>query len=143
VKRIARARFVVVVLALSFVFAGAAYAYGIQRHTVSSYDHGCGYTVDPGCTGANDDDGDYNKRGFTKWTSAVDYLNTEIWYAVTNSFRTRGDCSNCMLTNPAWDTNPTFECRFKTWHVAYNNGVISLNGHWHWTQAATNTTGGC
>lgn len=134
---------VLLTLALSTV----AYAYGIQRHTVNAYDHGCGLVFsDPGCDDGSDP-GDYYRRGQTEKSSGSPayYINTEIWNAQTNSFKTRRDCLNCYSAFAGWDTNPTMECRFKTWHVALNvaGGGITLNGHWHYTEGATNTTGGC
>lgn len=139
---------VALTVVLTVVVAGAAYAYGIQRHTVGGFDHGCGYITDNGCTGSNNDAGDYNRTGFIKdnyCCISTYYMNLEIWRAATNPyFVSRSDCSNCTLVIDYYDTNPTYECRYKTWHVAINqNFDFLVNGHWHWTEAATNSTGAC
>lgn len=125
-----------VVLALS----GVAYAYGIQEHTVNGYEHGCSEYFDIGCAGATDKDGDYNKTGRTDAPDSA-YLNLEVWDAQYNTFKTRTHCSACSIANVNWDTNPRWECDFKTWHVAVDGSVTELNGHWHWTEAATSASG--
>ncbi len=131
----------VVMTACLLATAATAYAYGIQRHTVSSFFHGC--NADPGCYGSTNRAGDYNKEGITWQDSRVlkDYFYTGVWSAETGGLRVHLDCSNCWIIGTAYDTNPKWECDFKTWHVVVNNSVTILNGHWHWTEAATSSSG--
>jgi hypothetical protein len=143
-------RFVGLLLAalLTVVVSGVAYAYGIQKHTVNGYIHGCDTAPgwDPGCTGPNNEEGNYHRVGHTwKSSGTAYYINTEIWRAGTNVFKVRTDCLNCYYTIVEWDTNPVWECRFKTWHVADSvaGSPITLSGHWHYTEAATGPNGEC
>lgn len=131
---------VAVALLLTSV-AATAYAYGIQRHTVNTFYHGC--NADPGCYGSTNKAGDYNKEGVTWQESRVlkDYFYTGVWDAQYGSRKVDEQCFNCWYIDTAWDTNPRWECDFKTWHVVVENGVDVLNGHWHWTEAATSSSG--
>lgn len=130
---------VVLALALSGI-AVAAYAYGIQWHTVNSFHHGC--NADPGCYGSTNKAGDYNKEGQTWHGSRAiqQSINMQVWDAQFSSQKVNSSCSNCWYKDIAYDTNPRWECDFKTWHSVWNGSQV-LNGHFHWTEAATSSAG--
>lgn len=123
-----------------FIFSiGFASAYGTQNHSVNGVTHGCPF--DPGCTtgGAA---GDYNRNGYNlKYPYAnVDWSYVAIYNAETGSFKKSQSCSNCIRVDANWDTNPSLECDFKSYHRV-DDTSYPLNGHFHWTSYATSSTG--
>jgi hypothetical protein len=96
----------------------------------------------PGCNGSTNKAGDYNKEGQTWHGSRAiqQSMNTQVWDAQYSSQKVNKSCSNCWYIDIAHDTNPRWECDFKTWHSVWNGSQV-LNGHFHWTEAATSSSG--
>lgn len=45
---------------------------------------------------------------------------------------------DCIRQDRQYDTNPTWECKFATYHWVKNaGGAYVLDPHWHYTAAAT------
>lgn len=123
----------VALICIMFAFAATfstAYGYGIQNHTVNGIQHGCN---DSGCFGSTNYAGDYNKEGFNlfmgglmngSWVSVHDYAGNQYSFDL---------CSGCTYASAFYDSNPYWECAYKTLH-----GVDSpfLNYNDHYTESA-------
>lgn len=126
---------------LFLVVFGLAFAYGTQFHTVNGVYHGC-RGVDPGCTGSAA--GDYYRTGFTQGSNGATL--SKPWVSIIKisdgGQRSYGWCSSCNQVTAGWDTNPYYECDYRTLHVVPSDTGTKLNAHSHYTAAATGT-GGC
>lgn len=135
-----RARLLVFALIVFVVTFGVAYAYGTQAHTVNGVYHGC-HPSDYGCTGSAA--GDYYRTGFTAGWNGANL--SKPWVSIIKisdgGQRSYGWCSYCNTVSAGWDTNPYYECDYRTLHVVPSDTGSKLNSHSHYTAAATGTWG--
>jgi hypothetical protein len=119
---------------------GVAYALGVQSHTVNAVTHGCPF--DPGCTGPNNNAGDYNKRGYNRCADPfpacpgdhdMNFSRTRVRLISNDVLKATSSCNNCIRVDVQYDTNPTWECKFETDH--YSEGP-ALSLHDHFTESA-------
>ena len=120
---------VVITTVLLFCSFTTGFALGATSHTVNSINHGCD---DFGCTGGANQAGDYVKQGFN---SSSTYIG-DTWVSIhdtrnSNAQKAYSWCGACYVITVSYDTNPTFECKFSTYHIVKTR----LDPHYHYTES--------